>query len=158
MNPDLKVYRTQVDIDGIHPELKTGMSCMAEVLVEEYEKAVYVPVQALVKESGQSTVYVRKRGAFRPVEVTPGLDNGRMVHILDGLRPGQKVLLTPPLSESHAGDNHVGNGSHESDRKTDASGSERADAHTGETGTPTAAAGKSAPKKPAAQNPDAPNE
>ncbi|MBN2446837.1 MAG: efflux RND transporter periplasmic adaptor subunit, partial [Phycisphaerae bacterium] len=33
MNPDLKVYPTEIHLDGVHPELRTGMSCQAEIIV-----------------------------------------------------------------------------------------------------------------------------
>lgn len=104
MNPDLKVYDADVHIDGRQPELRTGMSCMAEILVDRYDDAIYVPVQAVMQVAGQSTVYRKKGSRFEPVAVKVGLDNNRMVRVLEGLKPGQEVLLTPPLEEAVAED------------------------------------------------------
>jgi len=100
MNPDLKVYRTEIHIDGRQPVLRTGMSCMAEIVVQRHSDAVFVPVQAVLRVENTPTVYVRKRGRFDPVPVEIGLDNGSMVHVLSGLDPGREVLLTPPLAEA----------------------------------------------------------
>ena len=99
MNPDLKVYTTEVYLDGDGSDLKTGMSCSAEILVDRYQEAVYVPVQAVVRVKGKPTVFVysQKEKAFQPREVETGLDNNRMVRIASGLDPGEKVMLTPPL-------------------------------------------------------------
>jgi HlyD family secretion protein len=110
MNPDLKVYPTEIKIEGTHPELRTGMSCMAEVIVDRYEDALYIPVQAVLRVNGKPTVYVGHPGDFKPVEVKTGLDNNRMVRILDGLAAGQTVLLTPPLREGALGEEERQNG------------------------------------------------
>ena len=100
LNPDLKVYPTQIHLDGSHPELRTGMSCRAEIVVEQHDNAMYVPVQAVTRIGTTPTVYVRTGTAFEPHTVEIGLDNNSMVHVLAGLEPGQEVLLTPPLGTS----------------------------------------------------------
>ena len=98
MNPDLKVYNTDIDIEGDVAGLRTGMSCRGEIIVEKYEDAVYVPVQAVVRVAGRPTVYVVEGGTSGPREVELGLDNNRMAHILSGLEAGERVLLAPPLA------------------------------------------------------------
>ncbi|MGQ9661715.1 MAG: efflux RND transporter periplasmic adaptor subunit [Kiritimatiellia bacterium] len=103
MNPDLKVYRTVVEIEGDQPDLRVGMSCMVEIIVDRYEDALYIPLQAIVRVNGKPTVYVRKGKRFEPVPVTIGLDNNRMVHVLSGLEAGQEVLLAPPLQVAAVG-------------------------------------------------------
>ena len=97
MNPDLKVYRTEIHIDEPGEELRTGMSCQNEIIVERYEDAVYVPVQAIVRSGTQTLAYVEESGEFVPRPVTIGLDNNRMVAIVKGIEEGETVLLTPPL-------------------------------------------------------------
>ena len=98
MNPDLKLFPTQVKITGNGEEMRTGMSCRAEVIVENFDEATYVPVQSVVRVNGQPTAFVALadgKTEQRPVEV--GLDNNQMVVIQSGLKPGEQVLLTPPL-------------------------------------------------------------
>jgi len=97
MNPDLKVYDTQIMVDGIHQELRTGMSGKAMVLIAEYDDALSVPIQAVVGRGGESVVYVIEDGEAVARKVEAGLDNNAVVHILSGLEEGEKVLLTPPL-------------------------------------------------------------
>lgn len=97
MNPDLKIYDTHVQIEGDTQGLRSGNSCEASIVVEEYEDAIFVPVQAVVRLSGETVVYLPD-GTARPVEI--GLDNNRMIRIIDGLAEGEKVLLNPPLSDS----------------------------------------------------------
>jgi HlyD family secretion protein len=100
LNPDLKVYNCVVDLDTAPPELRPGMSCKVEILIEEWPKALSVPVQCVMRVNGKPSVYVIGHGKpiLRPVEI--GLDNNVMIHILSGLTPGEKVWLTPPLAEA----------------------------------------------------------
>lgn len=99
MNPDLKVYSTYINLDGQAVDLRTGMSCRAEIIVEQHDQALAVPIQAVIRVNGQPTVYVKTARGFeaRPVDI--GLDNNRMVHITAGLQEGEFISLTPPLSE-----------------------------------------------------------
>ena len=103
LNPDLKEYRTDIHLEGDGEGLRIGMNCRARIVVEEYEAAIYVPVQSVVRVNGQPMVYVQAGDdvVAKPVEI--GLDNNRMVHIVSGLAEGEKVLLAPPLTESSTG-------------------------------------------------------
>lgn len=97
MNPDLKVYNSEVDLEGDEPDLRTGMSCKVDIIVAQYEDVVYIPVQAVVRIAGKPTAYVVNDGIVEEREVEIGLDNNRMVHIISGIEAGETVLLTPPL-------------------------------------------------------------
>ncbi len=100
LNPDLKVFSTEIYLDGDDSDIRTGMSCQAEIIVEEYAAAVYVPVQTVLRVGNKPTVYVLGPDGVLPREVVLGLDNNRMVRIVSGLQEGEKVLLAPPLSPS----------------------------------------------------------
>jgi len=102
MNPDLKLFKTEIHVEGGGDVLRTGMSCEAEIAVETHASALYIPVQAVLRVDGQPTAFVRTSSGTEQRAVTIGLDNNRMVHILDGLRPGERVLLAPPLDRATA--------------------------------------------------------
>lgn len=98
MNPNLKLYKTVVELDPGQTRLRNGMSCRAEIQVEQYQDVLYVPIQAVVRLDGQPTVYVAQaNGEAVPQPVEIGLDNSRFVHIKNGLKEGQRILLAPPL-------------------------------------------------------------
>ena len=97
MNPDLKVYTTEIFLDENDGAIRTGMSCQAEIVIERHTDVLYVPVQAVLRVAGMPTVYVRDGSGFEPRTVEIGLDNNRMIHVLNGLEVGEVVLLTPPL-------------------------------------------------------------
>lgn len=103
MNPDLKIYNTEVYIDGNDPSLRTGMSCQAEVIVKQYQDAFYVPLQTVIKIGTEFNVYVKSGKSFQPRQVKIGLDNNKVVHILEGLKEGDIVLLNPPFKSTTVG-------------------------------------------------------
>lgn len=107
MNPDIKVYNTEIHLDEGDDDLRTGMSCRAEIIVDYYPDAVYVPVQSVVRVGGKPTVFVVTPEGPKQRTVKLGLDNNRMVRILDGLVKDEKVLLSPPLTDV-GGDENVG--------------------------------------------------
>jgi len=97
MNPDLKVYNSDVYLEGNIPSLRTGMSCKVEIIVEQYDDVVYVPLQTVLRVGGESTVFVVKDGSIEERKVKVGLDNRRMIRIISGLDEGEVVSMTPPL-------------------------------------------------------------
>jgi HlyD family secretion protein len=96
LNPDLQLYNCEIELDT-NDDLRAGMNCEVELMVEQYEKVIAVPVQCVLRVGDTLAVYldVGGRTVMRPVRV--GLDNNRMVHVLEGLQPGDRVLLNPPL-------------------------------------------------------------
>lgn len=103
MNPDLKVFSTEIYLDGNGGTLQPGMTCRAEIIVAKYTDALYVPIQCVLRVGGKPTVYVRTAEGSEPREVQLGLDNNRMIHITSGLQVGEKILLAPPLAPSTVG-------------------------------------------------------
>jgi len=97
MNPNLRLYPTTINIDNADAELRVGMGCRAEIMVERHEKAIYVPVPAVLTVQGKPSVFVLEGDDIETREVEVGLDNNTMIHIAKGLEPGEEVLLTPPL-------------------------------------------------------------
>jgi len=100
LNPDLKVYTTHIDLEGDTSVLRPGMSCRAEIIVQEYADALYVPVQAVARVEEETVVYVRAAGRLERRAVKVGLDNNRVIHIMEGLEEGETVSLAPPLAAS----------------------------------------------------------
>ncbi|MHC4520977.1 MAG: efflux RND transporter periplasmic adaptor subunit, partial [Planctomycetota bacterium] len=104
MNPDLKVYNSDVYLESESPDLRTGMSCKVEIVVAQHEDAVYVPVQAVIRVNGRPTVYVvNEDGSTEERQVEIGLDNNRMVVVESGLNEGELVWLAPPLRSATVG-------------------------------------------------------
>jgi len=95
LNPDLKVYLTDVSIDGTHDALKTGMTGTVEVIIDELHDVLYVPIQSVVTVEEKKMCYIMGSRAEKR-EVETGLFNDNFVEIKSGLTEGEKVLLNPP--------------------------------------------------------------
>lgn len=97
MNPDLKVYATEVMLDVALPELKPGVSARAEIIITNLVSVLSVPLQAVAVHKGENVCFVDKDGLPVPVPVTTGLFNDRYIEIKSGLKEGDRVLLAPPV-------------------------------------------------------------
>jgi len=97
MNPDLKIYPTDVHLEDTDNSLRTGMSCKVEIIIAQYDDTVYAPVQAVLRVGGKHTVFVVKDGLIEERTVEVGLDDNNMIRIASGLEEGEVVLMTPPL-------------------------------------------------------------
>ncbi len=96
MSPDLKVYTTQVAIDGTNQSLKPGMSVKVVILVEQLDDVLIVPVQVVANREGKKMCYVSASNTPEPREVRTGAFNDTFVQIVSGLTEGEQVLLNPP--------------------------------------------------------------
>ena len=96
MNPDLKVYPSQVRIDGTHDWLRPGMSAQVEILVASLEDVVYVPVQAVSYFGSGQVVYVSRGSSVERRVIEVGDFSDSYIEVVSGLEEGEDVLLLPP--------------------------------------------------------------
>lgn len=96
LNQELKVYATDVGIDGMHDFLKTGMTGKVEVIIDELHNVLHVPIQSVVTEEETKVCYVKTNKGTEKRVVETGLFNDDFIEIKNGLTEGEKVLLNPP--------------------------------------------------------------
>lgn len=123
-NPNQRLYKTQVRVFDATSDLRPGMSCSVEILVDDIEDALHVPVQSVFRDRGESVVFrVQADGTAERRAVEVGSYNEVWVQVLEGVAEGDTVLLAPP-----------------SDYALQAGGSERVERDAGErseeSGTP----------------------
>lgn len=94
--PDVKVYTTDVSIEGTHDFLKTGMTGKVEVTIDKLHDVLYVPIQSVVTEEDKKVCYVMTNNSPEKRQVEIGLFNDDFVEIKSGLTEGERVLLNPP--------------------------------------------------------------
>lgn len=95
-NPDQKVYKTSIRIEGVHNWIKPGMAAEAKIVIREIEDVVYVPVQAVLTYEDEPVCFVKTAGGpqLRRVEVDDY--NNRFAAILSGVSEGETVYLQNP--------------------------------------------------------------
>lgn len=95
-NPNLKLYPTEIRITDSLPDVKPGVSARAEIIVTNLQNVLALPLQAVTTRRGAQVVFLAD-APQKPVPVTVGLYNSKMIQILDGVREGDRVLLAPPM-------------------------------------------------------------
>ncbi len=103
LNPDLKLYNCLVEVEPVE-ELRAGMNCEVEVLVEQHRRVIAIPVQCVLHVGETPTVFIFRNGQIGKQPIKVGLDNNRLVHVLEGLQPGDQVLLNPPFEAGSVND------------------------------------------------------
>lgn len=96
LDPGVKLYTTQVKIDGKHDILRPGMSAKVEILVEQLRNVKIVPVHVVANRAGKKICYVATDSGPQERQVQTGAFNDTFVEIVSGLQVGEKVLLSPP--------------------------------------------------------------
>jgi HlyD family secretion protein len=95
---DVKVYTTDVSIEGTHDYLRTGMTAKVEILIDKLNDVLFVPIQSVVTEEDdeKKVCYVMTDKGQQRREVEIGLFNDDFVEIKNGLVEGEQVFLNPP--------------------------------------------------------------
>jgi membrane fusion protein, multidrug efflux system len=94
-----KTMTAEAEIPNPKGELRPGMYARVRIAMEHRADALLVPAAALVGGKGQDFVFTVSEGKARRVPVKAGFRDGTSVEILDGLAPGQAVVLggsSPP--------------------------------------------------------------
>ena len=100
LNPDLKMYKCELECDFSDVVIRPGMSCDVELVKDSFEKVLYCPMQCVARIDGVPHVYVRTGDSWTPRKVEVGLDNNRMIHLVSGVSVGETIMMAPPVKES----------------------------------------------------------
>jgi len=85
--------------DGVR--LRPGMSCRAEIFTTTKDDVLAVPIQAVLVEENrfQNTtsysVFVRRDGVARKVEVKVGMSDDAYQEVIDGIAEGDEIIVGP---------------------------------------------------------------
>ncbi len=90
-----KFFGVKIQINESEPRLRPGMTARVEIEVEERERAVFVPLEAVFEKDGRHVVYPLARRP-RPREVVLGPSNADFVVVEKGLAAGERVSLRDP--------------------------------------------------------------
>ncbi len=94
LNPDLKVYETEITITGENSALRPGMTATVDILCENLDDVLYIPIQSVQTNDDDSHYCYMAEGSQRTVKI--GKRNHIFVGIEDGLKEGELILMSPP--------------------------------------------------------------
>jgi multidrug efflux pump subunit AcrA (membrane-fusion protein) len=93
LNPNVKVFPTDIVVDEQLPILKPGVSASAQIIITNLVKVLSVPIQTVARLHGENVCFVKKGSRVAPVPVITGWFNDSFVEITSGLKEGDMVLL-----------------------------------------------------------------
>lgn len=97
-NPDLKVYRTTVELahDNSDGLIRPGMNATVEINVGIREDVICIPLTALQRSGKQNYVWKLTDSGPAPMMVEVGSNNLTHVEIVAGLEAGERIFLVQP--------------------------------------------------------------
>lgn len=93
---DMKVFKVIIRLDESDGDLKPGMTCTNHIIVDHFEDSPLIPLNVVYKDSLNTIVYLKQGGQIVKQTVIIGAEYQGMAVVLDGLKEGDKILLTPP--------------------------------------------------------------
>ncbi len=97
-NPDLKVFPTEVEIDGANTVLKPGMSAKVNIVITDIEDTLRVPLQAIQRQGVVQYVWRKTPSGAEAVRVELGQFDTTFVQVLKGIEDGDVVYQVPPTN------------------------------------------------------------
>ena len=88
-----RFFPVTVKLVDTDPRLRTGMTARVDIRVSSIDRALVVPVQAVVEEGGATRCYVVTRTGREPRAVRVAARNEIVAAIADGLAVGETVWL-----------------------------------------------------------------
>ena len=93
INTDSGTVPVEAELTAPH-NLMPGMFARISLPVQTAREAVLIPASALLSTSGdQEAVFVVQEGKAERREIRIGLEQGSRVQVLEGLKPGEKVVV-----------------------------------------------------------------
>jgi hypothetical protein len=98
MSSDRKVYTTVVELDSDNPDgrLRSRMAANVIIMVDTLKDTLPVPLQTVFRDRSVNFVWKQTADGPQHAKVKVGRMNSEKVELLDGVAPGDVLLLTAP--------------------------------------------------------------
>lgn len=95
IRPETRTARVRLAFDNPDVVLKPNMYAQVEIAVAPRRDVLAIPDQAVIRTGEQERVILAQEdGRFRPAEVVTGIETEGMVEIVDGLNPGERIVVS----------------------------------------------------------------
>lgn len=92
----VKVFDVIVLIDHPDDRLLPGLTISCDIIVDELDDVISIPIASLFEQDGKPIVYRQKGSGFTQHPVTLGEENDTHVIVQSGLQSGDKIALSDP--------------------------------------------------------------
>jgi multidrug efflux pump subunit AcrA (membrane-fusion protein) len=93
---DAKVFEVKIRLFGSDPDLRPAMTTSNVIRTGTYSNEVYIPSDAIFNDDSLNYVFIWDKTSYRQI-VEPGPENENYTIIRQGLQPGDRIHLTPPV-------------------------------------------------------------
>ena len=94
VNAHTRTFTVRAHYPNPHNELVPGRYVQVSLTTREYDETLAVPSEAIVSEMGIDKVFVYRNGLAQPAEIQKGLRTEAQVQVLQGLEPGDTVIVS----------------------------------------------------------------
>ena len=95
----VKVFDVTVKVDDKDERIRPGLSASVGIIVERRDHALSVPLSAVLARGGSQAVLVPYGRWIEERKVVLGPSNEHRVVVEEGLREGERVLVSPPPAD-----------------------------------------------------------
>lgn len=88
-----QIYRLELALRNDDTELLPGMFARVEIVKQQITDGLSIPLYAVVSRDDRNIVYVEEDGTARSRQVELGILEGWRVQVVEGLAPGQRVIV-----------------------------------------------------------------
>ena len=88
-----RLYRLELEIDNPDHMILPGMFARADIVKQSSDQALSIPFYSIISRNNEQYVFVEKDGVVEKRNVTTGIMEEWMVEIVDGLDPGDNVVV-----------------------------------------------------------------
>jgi RND family efflux transporter MFP subunit len=103
LQPGTRTLLTEIDVPNPDGALDPGIYCTVELHIPRKVPSLTVPADAIIFNADGLHVAVLENGTARFHKVTVTRDMGTSVEVSDGLKPGDQVILNPPVDLADGG-------------------------------------------------------
>lgn len=93
---DMKAFKIVIRFEKSDPDMKPGMSCNNEIIIDSYTDKLIVPLKAIFPKNGKKIVYLKHGGDVSEQEIVTVAENEEFAVVENNVKEGDVVLLYQP--------------------------------------------------------------
>lgn len=101
VDPEKKTLEVIVRLPNPDLSLKPGMFAQIVLDTEIFEDRLLVPASAVLLRDDRPMLFVVRDGRSEWIYIRQGLSNGEMIEVLEGIEPGDEVIVSGHYSLAH---------------------------------------------------------
>jgi len=92
-NSQAQVYRLELEVENKSEDILPGMFARVEIIKQEFPEALAIPLYSVISRDDKHFVYLDEDSVAKLQEVKLGILDGWQIQVVEGLAPGQQVIV-----------------------------------------------------------------